>query len=97
VGYEEPEIVEIARFISCPVSQGDNLLSGDFVQAVDSHSLAFENVAEFLVSSQNHFLPDEEEHGLRDGDVHLDRIRIREWTLIAEVRSVAVHTALSVH
>jgi hypothetical protein len=96
VGCEEPEIVKVTGFIPCPVSQGDNLLCGNFVQAVDGHGAALGNVAEFLVSSQNLFLLDREEHGLRDGDVHFDCIWIRERTLIAEVKSVAVHMALPV-
>ena len=96
VGREEPEIIEVAGFISCLVSKGDYLLSGDFVQAVNGHCAALGNVVELLIGSQNFLLLDGKEHGLHDGDVHLDCIRIRERTLIAEVKSVAVDMALPV-
>jgi len=96
VGCEEPEIVKVAGFIPCPVSKCDYLLSGNFVQAVDGHCAALGNVVELLVGSQNFLLLDGKEHGLRDGDVHFDRIWIREWALIAKIECVAVDMALPV-
>ena len=95
-GCEEPEIVKVAGFIPCPVSKRYDLFGCDLVQAVDGHCAALGNVVELLVSSQNLLLLDWKEHGLRDGDVHLDCIRIRERTLIAEVKRVAVDMALPV-
>jgi hypothetical protein len=96
VGYEEPEIVKVAGFIPCPVSKGYDLLSGDFVQAVDGHRAALRNVVELLVGTQNLLLLDGKEHGFRNGDVHVDRIRIWEWALIAKIECVAVDMALPV-
>ena len=96
MGYEEPEIVKVAGFIPCPVSKGYDLLSGDFVQAVDGHRAALRNVVELLVGTQNLLLLDGKEHGFRNGDVHVDRIRIWEWALIAKIECVAVDMALPV-
>jgi hypothetical protein len=58
MGREEPEIVEVAGFIPCPVSKGYYLLGGDFVQAVDGHGAALGNVVELLVCPQDFFLLD---------------------------------------
>jgi len=71
VGREEPEVVQVARFVAGPVKEGDRLLDRHLVQGVDPEHGIFGQIAVLLVRAQDRPFLQGQNDALTDRDVAL--------------------------
>ena len=72
MGDEEPQIVEVPRFVSSSILKSHDLPGGDFVEAIHGNWTVFWYVLEFSIGAQDGKLLHREEQNLRDRNVNLD-------------------------
>ena len=93
---EKPKVVKVPRLVACPVLECNHFLGCNFVQAVCSDWPAFWYILKFRIGAQNGKVFNRKVENFRDGYIHLDGVRCRQRSLIAEIEGVAVDVGLAI-